>query len=131
MSARKRILIIDDEADFGRLIGEVAADLGYETVVMSTPDAFQTAYRATPPDVIALDIVMPKMDGIEIIRWLVNQNCRARILIISGYNPLFSKAAQMIGEQEGKLDIRQLRKPVKLAELRAALTEALGEATGL
>lgn len=130
MSARKRLLIIDDEVDFGRFVGEVGTDLGYETVVTSTPDAFQAAYRATPPDVIALDIVMPKMDGIEIIRWLVDQDCRARILIISGYNPLFGRAAQVIGEQEGKLDIRQMQKPVKLAELRAALTEALGKATG-
>lgn len=130
MSTRKRLLIIDDEADFGRFVGDVGTDLGYETVVTSVPDDFQAAYRAAPPDVIVLDVVMPKMDGIEIIRWLADQDCRARILIISGYNPLFATAARMLGEQESSMDIRQMQKPVKLAELRAALTEVLGRATG-
>jgi CheY-like chemotaxis protein len=124
MISDKRILIVDDEPDFARFVLKVASDLGYDAVMTSSAGAFRSAYLATPPDVIVLDIVMPDQDGIELIEWLIGQGCSARILIISGYNPAFAGAAKLVAEAKGKLEVRQLQKPIKLAELRTELRDA-------
>jgi DNA-binding response OmpR family regulator len=125
MSAPKRLLVLDDERRFAEHITEVARALGYAAVATNSAHEFQLEYLAAPPDVIVLDIVMPVKDGIEVMRWLVDNGCRARILIISGFSPSFAHAAQVIGESQGHLQITQMSKPVKLAELRARLTEGL------
>jgi CheY-like chemotaxis protein len=124
MSAAKRILIIDDEADFARFVERVASGLGYDAVATTTAEAFRTEYAAAMPDVIVLDLVMPNQDGIELIQWLIGEGCEARILIISGYSPGFADAAKTIAEVKGKLTVTRLQKPIRLAELRLALQAA-------
>jgi DNA-binding response OmpR family regulator len=126
MSDSKRVLIIDDEPEFSRFVERVASDLGYHAVVATNAESFRSEYRAAPPDVIVLDIVMPDQDGIELTQWLISQGCRARILIISGYGPGFAHAAKTIAEVKGNLKVSQLQKPIKLAELRAQLEAAAG-----
>lgn len=117
----KRLLVVDDERDFAEMVTRVATRLGYAATVTTTPGDFMSRYTTEPPDVVVLDIVMPDKDGIELMRWLVDQGCRARVVIISGYNPAFANAAKMIGEFGGQMPITYLQKPVKLADLRAAL----------
>lgn len=121
MTAPRRLLVIDDEPDFADLVVQVATRLGLAATATTKAGDFMAQYMATPPDLIVLDIVMPEQDGIELMRWLVAQRCRARIVIVSGYNPAFANAAKVIGEFGGQLSITYLQKPVKLAELRAAL----------
>ena len=123
-SNAKRLLIVDDEADFAKFVSTVATELGYDVIATTTAKSFQSAYLSAVPDVIVLDIVMPDKDGIETIDWLISQSCRARILIISGYNPSVTAAAKAIGEVKGRLTVNQLQKPIKLAELRAQLKAA-------
>jgi CheY-like chemotaxis protein len=123
VSGSSRLLVLDDEPAFAAFVAEVGRGLGYDAATTHSAVTFEAAYLAAPPDVIVLDIVMPDRDGIEVVKWLTGIGCRARIVIISGFSPTFAAAAQVIGELHGKLEIRQLTKPVKLAELRAALGE--------
>jgi CheY-like chemotaxis protein len=117
----KRLLVIDDETDFGTFVGRVASGLGFDAEVTATRSAFEAAYRRLAPTHIAIDMVMPEHDGIELVRWLATHGCKARILIISGYNPRYAAAAAEIGAAQGLLPIVTLQKPVSLADLRAAL----------
>ena len=117
----RRLLVVDDERDFAEMVVRVATPLGYAATVTTTSGDFMARYKSEAPDVIVLDIVMPDKDGIELMRWLVDQGCRARIIIISGYNPAYANAAKVIGEFSGQMPISYLQKPVKLADLRAAL----------
>ena len=121
MTTAPHLLVIDDEKDFCDLVVRVGTQLGYMATATSTAGDFKACYQADPPDLIVLDIVMPEQDGIELMRWLVEQGCSARIVIASGYNPVFANAAKMIGEFSGKLSVAFLQKPVKLADLRAQL----------
>jgi CheY-like chemotaxis protein len=117
----KRFLIVDDEVAIGRLIRQVAEGCGYEAAVTSDPEAFMDAVAAREPDVIALDLSMPEVDGIELLRFLATARCRARILIISGFDPRVLETAGELGAKLG-LDIRAtLTKPLRVAELRAAI----------
>jgi DNA-binding response OmpR family regulator len=125
MSRQKRILILDDDADFAKFVETVATGLGYDAVVASTSGVFRADWLAKTPDVIVLDIVMPQTDGIETIEWLVEQGCSAHVIIISGYSPIYTAAARTIGEHAGAMQISQMQKPIKLADLRARLQTGL------
>ncbi len=117
----RRLLVCDDEPDIRTFIRDVAEGMGYavEEVVDSRDCAARAA--ATLPDVLVLDIVMPEVDGIEIIQRLADVRFAGRVLLISGFNPSYAQAANVLARSKGIVDIRVLTKPLPLAELRAAL----------
>lgn len=130
MTSPKRLLVLDDEKDFADYIVSVATPMGCDATATYRAADFQSLYRRDPPDVVVLDVVMPDKDGIEMISWLAAQDCRARVLVISGHDPLFSKAAKALGEGIGQMSVTTLIKPVRLAALRDALARALDMRAG-
>ncbi len=101
--AAKRLLIVDDEPRFAAFVERVASRLGQR------------------PDTIVLDMVMPDIDGNELILWLVDQRCRADIIIITGYHPDYAVNARLLAEMKGLRSVLTLSKPVSISRLRAAL----------
>lgn len=122
MSEARRLLVLDDDPDFAAFVATVGTRLGYAVTVTTSAVEFERAYLETPPDMITLDMVMADRDGVETVKWLAAQKCTARIVIMSGFNVLYTRAAKILGEIQGELRISILQKPVKLADLRAALT---------
>lgn len=119
--AGKRLLVVDDEPDFADFVKRGAKNMGYDVSALSDPNLFKDAYAAFKPDVIVLDMVMPGIEGIELVQWLAKQDCEARILVVSGYNPFYGKLAHGLGEVGG-LRVETHQKPISLAALRAALS---------
>jgi len=117
----KRLLVVDDEPDFADFVKRTAEGLGYEVSALSDPNLFKDAYAKFAPDVIVLDMVMPDIEGIELVQWLAEQNCTARILVVTGYNPYYGKMALGLGEGRG-LKVETHQKPISLATLRDALS---------
>jgi DNA-binding response OmpR family regulator len=72
----KRLLICDDEPAFGRFVQNVAEDLGYEVRVTTDGRAFIEAYNSFKPTMIILDMIMPGMDGNEIVLGSRSRNAR-------------------------------------------------------
>ncbi len=118
----RRLLIIDDERDFGDYVGEVGRKLGYKAVVTDNASDFMQSYRDEIPDFVVVDMVMPGVDGVELIGWLAKQKCKAKILIVTGFNPRYAELAEDLGGAKGLPAIQSLTKPIKLADLRAALS---------
>jgi CheY-like chemotaxis protein len=117
----KRLLICDDEPAFGRFVRNVAEDLGYEIEVTTTWQAFMQAYLAFRPTTIVLDIVMPGMDGIELVVWLGSLQSSARLIIVTGYAPDYAANAKILAEYKGLGPVTTLQKTVEVSRLRAAL----------
>lgn len=117
----KRLLICDDEPAFGRFVKIVAQDQGFEVETTTAAAEFMAAYRRFQPTTIVLDMVMPGMDGNELVLWLAEQRCSARIIIITGYTPDYAMHAKVLAEFKGLGPVRTLKKPVEIDELRAAL----------
>ena len=67
----KRLLVCDDEPRFGRFVKNVAEDLGYTVCVTTGGHAFIDAYGSFNPTTIVLDMIMPGMDGNELVLWLI------------------------------------------------------------
>jgi CheY-like chemotaxis protein len=117
----KRLLVVDDEPEFGEFVRKVASDLGYEVQVTTNGQAFQKAYETLNPTTIVLDMVMPEMDGNEIVLWLMQQGYGADLIIITGYSPDYAADAKRLAEFKGLRSVTTLTKPIRLADLRAVL----------
>lgn len=117
----QRLLICDDEPAFGRLLKNVAEDLGYTVCVTADGHAFIEAYGTFKPTTIVLDMIMPGMDGNELVLWLAEQRCSARLIIITGYTPDYATHAKVLAEYKGLKPVVTLHKPVEISELRVAL----------
>ncbi len=122
MMSNKRLLVVDDEPDFGEFVRQVAQLLDYEVMVATNSRAFQQDYIDFQPNLIILDMVMPDMDGNEVLLWLLQQGYAAGLIITTGYSPDYAQEAKTLAEFNGLQRVSTLTKPVRLAELRAALT---------
>jgi DNA-binding response OmpR family regulator len=117
----KRLLICDDEPAFGRFVKNVAEELGYAVRVTTDSDDFIEAYDAFEPTTIVLDMIMPGMDGNELVLWLAKRKCTARVIIITGYTPDYATHAKILAEFKGLGPVTTLHKPVEISRLRAVL----------
>ncbi len=118
---KTHLLVIDDEPDFGAMVGTVGERLGYEVTVTSRAVEFQAAFEQDWPGVVVLDIVMPDMDGMELIQWLIGENYEGRLVVITGYSPNYVTLAKRLAEASGLFDVETLTKPVPLNTLRKTL----------
>ena len=118
----KRLLVVDDEPEFGEFVRKVATDLGYEVRVTTNGKAFQAAYHELQPTTVVLDMVMPDMDGNEVVLWLMQQHYTANLIIITGYSPDYATDARRLAEFKGLRSVTMLTKPIRLAKLREVLS---------
>lgn len=65
-----RILVVDDVADNVEILRMRLESLGYEVAVAADGEQALDAVKADPPDLVLLDIMMPKIDGLEVVRRL-------------------------------------------------------------
>lgn len=80
------ILVVDDEALTLRTIGRALQAEGYEvTVAMSGEEAVK-AFAQEPTDLALLDVVLPGIDGIEVLRQIKRQNTGTVVLMMSAYH---------------------------------------------
>jgi CheY-like chemotaxis protein len=119
----RRLLVIDDEPAFREFVRRIAEAEGFNVTVAADGDAFRRAYFEVKPTVIIVDLVMPDVEGIELLQYLAQQGCRARVLVISGYNPDYPRLAQAVAGSRGLKSVQALTKPIDAGKLRAALAD--------
>ena len=115
-----KILVIDDDLDLGMLIYETALSKGMACSVTSDAGSFM---RELTPDttLIFLDLIMPGVDGVELLRRLADKNCGAGIVVMSGVGKRVIESADALGQSVGLHIVGHLSKPFRLAELEAML----------
>jgi len=82
----KRILIIDDEKDMRTYLGALFRKAGYKIATAENGEAGLKLARASPPDLITLDILMPKQSGVRTYRELrlSSETRKVPIIILTG-----------------------------------------------
>ncbi len=119
----KRLLVVDDEPGFGLFVERTAEGLGFEVLVTTSGQQFMEAYPEFAPTVIVLDIVMPKIDGMELVQWLAKEGYAGQLIVVSGYAPNYAALAGRLAEATGRMDVSNLAKPVAHDELAALLAQ--------
>ncbi|TAN61966.1 response regulator transcription factor [bacterium] len=79
---KKRLLIVDDEQDLAEMIKFRLEANGYETLLAHDGQAALDTARKEKPDLIILDLMLPKMDGYKVCGLLKNDSRYSRIPII-------------------------------------------------
>jgi EAL domain-containing protein (putative c-di-GMP-specific phosphodiesterase class I)/CheY-like chemotaxis protein len=121
MSPADKMVLIDDDRVVGEIVSGLANAMGLHCAVTRTPDEF---FRHVGPEtgVILLDLVMPEMDGIEILRLLGERNCKARIILMSGINIRVIETAKKLAQSLGLTVIGHLQKPFPIPQLQQMLS---------
>ncbi len=121
-STGKSLLVIDDEPAFRRYVNSAAKLLDYDVEMSgSGRDVMKTA-APLPWDAIVLDIVMPDVDGIEVIKWLTGQGYNGRLLVVSGYAPNYARMAAELANASGSMQVNYHSKPISIEEIQAVLS---------
>lgn len=117
----RRLLVIDDEPDICESIRRIAENQDFEVVTTLKADAFDSAYDRFQPNIIIIDIVMPEVDGVELLKWLAERRCTARIVMMTGYSQSYLSKAIDLGHGLGLPSVSSMQKPLSLEDLRTAL----------
>ena len=120
--ATGRLLVVDDEPHFRDFVKHVAVNLGFEVELARDGHEFKTLYDMIDPDVVVLDIVMPGIDGVELVQWLAESGKQVHLVIITGFAPQYATLAKQLGEAKGQLSVTTLTKPVSLSNLKDAIS---------
>jgi two-component system, NtrC family, nitrogen regulation response regulator NtrX len=124
-----RILVVDDEADIRSLLEEILSEEGYEVGSAANAAEARRLRESTSPDLVLLDIWMPDIDGISLLReWSVNDPGRAcPVVMMSGHGTVETAVE---ATRLGAFDF--IEKPVSLAKLLRTVERALesGRAPG-
>ena len=120
MMPKQKLLVIDDEADVGEFVSAAAEAMGVECT--TTTDATIFLKALTPETTtILLDLMMPEMDGIELLRLLSERKCKASIILMSGVGKRVLETAEQLAQVLGLSIIGHLQKPFRLAQLEEIL----------
>lgn len=119
--AEKRLLVCDDEAAVGRLVRNAAVPRGYEVMVTTSGEELMRVHDDFKPSVILLDMVMPGVDGNELINWLAGHGCTARLVIMTGYHAEYADHAKILAQYKGIGSATTLHKPFGIKDLLSAL----------
>ena len=117
-----RILIVDDHEDNVELLRARLEAWGFETDTARDGEAALASVERSPPDLILLDVMMPKIDGIEVAR-RIRANKSLPFIPIIMQTALDSTEHKVEGLDAGAHDY--ITKPIEFAELRARVNSML------
>lgn len=122
------ILVVDDEPDIRELVRDILEDEGHRVSVAENGEAARTLFARQTPDLVLLDIWMPDVDGITLLReWSSGGGLDCPIIVMSGHGTLETAIeATRLGAHDF------VQKPISLAKLLSIVNHALeaGKKTG-
>jgi DNA-binding response OmpR family regulator len=121
--AQPRLLLIDDEPALADFLANAARECDFQPVITSNDKQFRDTFLADRPDMVALDLGMPGMDGVELLRFLAEQDYRSPVLIVSGFDRRVLESAFRLGEALGLSMAGPVEKPVRLEDLETVLSQ--------
>lgn len=117
-----KLLVVDDEKDVCEYTAMHLKRKGYDALVANAPEEALSLIKEQKPDVMLLDINLPGMNGVDLLKAVREFNTKVKVVMISGY-PLDLHDPQFNG-----LNISEfMHKPVPLSALDSMLEKITSE----
>jgi two-component system, cell cycle response regulator len=116
------VLIVDDDELVRMALSVLVGSLGYHCLVAGDGIEALAVLRSTPVDLVLTDIVMPGMDGLELLAHIHEEHRETDVIVATGFHEKASYAAVI---KAGAIDF--IKKPIDQAELEAKLARAVRE----
>ncbi|WP_139364818.1 response regulator [Sutcliffiella halmapala] len=120
----QKLLIVDDQYGIRILLNEVFQKEGYQTFQAANGYQALDIVEKHSPDLVLLDMKIPGMDGIEILKRLKAINKDIQVIIMTAYGEL-----DMIQESKDLGAITHFAKPFDIDEIRDAVRENMPQST--
>lgn len=119
----QRLLTIDDEEEICELITDVAELCGLQTDYITTLTSLDMLGEIGQYDIVALDLSMPSIDGIEVIHFLEHLKKKPQLILMSGFEHTVIDGAKRLAQQLSIPVLGVLSKPFSLQELQSLLSQ--------
>jgi CheY-like chemotaxis protein len=118
----RKLLMVDDQTGITRTVGQIAQRLGLEFKAVHDPRLAVAEFIDYQPDIVILDMVMPELDGIDVLNDIILTGQPARIALSSGYGDAYLALAAGVAHYHGIETPAMLRKPFRRSELEDFLS---------
>ncbi|HBA84373.1 MAG TPA: hypothetical protein DCZ95_09800 [Verrucomicrobia bacterium] len=118
--SKPKVLVIEDDPDGLRSIEEAAKDAGFEVVTASRGEAGVQLFREQECDVVLSDLVLPDIDGVEVMTRIHKQDEKTPVMIMTAYGTVSSSVKAL---KSGAYDY--ITKPMDLDDLQSKLLRAV------
>ena len=115
-----RILVVEDDVQLARQIGSALTEAGHDPIIVHDGERALDKTKQKMFDLVVLDVILPGMDGFDVLRHLRSQHIASRVLMLTARGEVKDRVA---GLQLGADDY--LPKPFAMREL-VARVNALG-----
>ncbi len=123
-SAETTILVVDDEEGIRESVREILSDEGYRVIEAADGTRVLELIRKERPRLVLLDIWMPRVDGIELLKEIKEREPEVDVIMISGHGNIHTAVT---ATKLGAFDF--IEKPLSLDGLLLTVRRALGEAS--
>lgn len=123
---RHNICVVDDDIDYTQFVQRYLTAVGHNVRAYTTPQAFMVDLDALDSDIFLIDLMLPGMDGIDLVS-LVRAHCEAGIIVVSGrmgpdaFTTALAAGADMFINKPVRAD--QLAQAITALKRRLRLTE--------
>lgn len=114
------ILVVDDEPDIRELIRDILEDEDYRVIIANNGEQARQAFESQTPELVLLDIWMPDIDGISLLKEFKQQNSAVTVLMMSGHGTIETAVE---ATRFGASDF--IEKPLSMAKLLRGVETAL------
>src|SRR2546429_8582837 len=119
-----RVLVVDDEQSLRKVLAATLQREGYEVTVCGDGEEAIAALERDGADVVVTDLVMPRMDGLTLLRKVVARHPDVPVIVVTAHGRIDSAVEAM---KAGAFDF--LAKPFDHGELRRSSPRRRGRAT--
>ncbi len=113
MSSKPKLYILDDDVQYAGLLVEVAAKSGWSVTAEQSAATF-LSFDLTENFILVLDLHMPEIDGIEVIRALAEKKANFLLILISGFDERVLHSAQQLAEAHKIRVLASMVKPINI-----------------
>jgi DNA-binding NtrC family response regulator len=120
MLTGKKILVADDEKEFRTILGDEFRKAGYNVTLAADGDEAIRCLDREKFDLALLDIRMPKIDGLGVLRHITQRKLKTKVIVLTGYADL---NIAIEAKQHGAIDF--INKPFDVNEVIISVHQAL------